>query len=395
MEDNMNLLNGENWEFSTENNSETNSVGILDRMMNPKDALKKLAQREEDIVDFSAGNSKDMGLDYIPADKDSEKRGGVYILKHSDFGPQGMELDKTALKSACKMMKTDISYFNQFPDSQNKFVKDFRSFIDHKGHGVMIRTGTSRDGINRRVESFVPTTFNRVSDNQIFGAMLTRLQNDYGDNIRGVQFLDDQSRGTSNYRVVFGNTMMHEDPRDPTKAVIPMLSFISSEHNLVDSRVALGLYRIYCRNGMMRTDWEGGIAKWNRRNSPNQFVKKIGDIIGNVGHFSTAVANTLGTRMNMPLAMPALEILYGLHSRGLIGRKHFEAAELIVPCSPCSTEYDFLNILTDSAKNLNPLTARQEAESKAMRLAMQPNGFSGIMIDGFQKDSSHVGLATK
>jgi len=388
-EDYAAVMENGNWEFSTEPAvSEPNSAGVLDRMMKVDCAIKKLADREADIIDFVAGTSKDMGLDYIGADQDSNKRGGVYILKHPDFDKGGMELGKTALRSACKMMKTNLEYFSQFPNPQMKFVKDFRSFIDHQGHGVMIRTGTSQDGLNRRVESFVPSNFNRTSDSQIFGALLHRLNNDFPDRVRGVQFLEDNGRGTANYRVCFGDTMLHEDPRNPLKSVVPMLSFMSSEHNLVDSKIALGLYRIYCRNGMMRTDWEGGIAKWNRRNAPDNFIKKMGEIIGNVGHFASSISNTLGTRLNQPLTSPAIEILHALKSSCLIGRKHFEAAESVLEYSANSTEYDFLNILTDSAKHLNPLTARQEAESAALRLAMQPNGFSGILTDGYSKDAA-------
>lgn len=394
--DDFNAMDSGNWGFTTETgNTEPNSAGVLDRMMSLDSAIDQLAKREADIVDYMAGTAKDMCLDFVPGDQDHLKRGSVYLLKHPDFGKDGMELTAKSVRSACKMMGTTEEFFRGFDDPQRKFVRDFNSFINHSGKGVVIRTGTSSNGISRRVESFVPTSFNRTSDASIFGALLTRLNNDFANKIRGVQFLDDNNRGMTDYRVIFGDTMLKEDPRNPTKSVVPMLSFISSEHNLVDSKIALGLYRIYCRNGMMRTDWEGGIAKWNRRNSPNKFISKVGDIIGNVGHFASAISDTLGTRLNQPLAAPAIEILYAIKSMGLIGNKHFEAAERVLEYSEKATEYDFLNLLTDSAKHLNPLTARQNAESNAMRLAMQPNGFSGIMVDGFSKDAAKANLPAK
>jgi hypothetical protein len=389
-------LNSEYWAFNSEpGNVEPNAAGVNDRMLSIDDAVKALARREDDREDFIAGDSKSLSLDWVPSDQDIHKRGGVYLMKHPEFGSEGMEVDSTAIKAACNMMGITPTYFQNFPDSQRKFVKDFGSFLDHKGHGCILRTGTNRDGLTRRVESIVPSNFDRTSDAQILGAMLLRLNADYKDRIRGVQVLGDGDRGTYNYRILFGNTMMHEDPRDPTKAVLPMLSFMSSELGLAETRVALGLYRIHCRNGMMRVDWEGGIAKWKRKNSPNGFLGKVGEVIGNVGHFATAVTDTLGSRLGQPLAAPAIEILASLGNRNLIAQKHFQAAERAVAYSPAATEYDMLNILTDTAKQMNPLQARQEAESTALRLAMQPNGFSGIYLEGFNKDFARAQAKSK
>lgn len=380
-------LNSEYWAFGSESgNVEPNAAGVNDRMLSVNDAVAALARRENDREDFIAGDSKTLQMNWVPSDQDKHKRGGVYLMRHPEFGSEGMEVDETAISAACKMMGTTPAYFGNFPDRQSKFVHDFGSFLDHKGHGCILRTGTNRDGLTRRVESIVPSNFDRTSDAQILGAMLLRLNNDYKDRIRGVQILNDGNKGTFNYRVLFGNTMLHEDPRDPTKAVLPMLSFMSSELGLAETRVALGLYRIHCRNGMMRVDWEGGIAKWSRKNSPNGFLGKVGEVIGNVGHFAAAVTDTLGSRLGMPLAAPAVEILASLGQRNLIGSRHFEAASRAVEYSPHETEYDFLNILTDTAKQLNPLSARTEAESTALRLAMQPNGFSGIYSEGFNRD---------
>lgn len=384
----MSNLN-DDWSFSTESGHiEPNSVGVLDRMYSLDDAMNKVQKREEDLRYWQAGTSKDLGLEWIPADSDAEKRGGVFIVHHSDLGKDPVELDKTAIKSACMMMNTKWSFYRQFPDPEQKFVKDFSTFMDHKGNGVVFCTGSARDGLNRRVESIVPSNFDRTSDAQILGAILYRLNQDFAKQVRGVQILQDGENGTFNYRILFGRSMMNEDPSDPTKSVLPMLSFVSSEIGLAESKIALGLYRIYCRNGMMRTDWEGGIAKWKRRNGPNEFIRKAGDVIGNVGHFATGIASTLGPRMNMPLVAPAVEMLMNFAQRSLIGFKHAEAARMASEYSPAHTEYDFLNILTDSAKHLSPISSRQLAESNALRLAMQPNGFSGVYSEGFNKDFS-------
>lgn len=378
------------WAFGTEaGHNEPNAVGVLDRLHSVDDALGKLRRREDDLIDFQAPTSKEMGIDFVAADQDSQKRGGVFLLRHPEF-KEPLEIGATGIKAACNFMNTEQSYFKQFPQWQERFMRDFRALVDHKGQGIVIRTGTSQDGINRRVESFVRSDFDRTSDAQILGAMLHGLKEKFSDQVRGVQILNDGQRGILNYRVLFGQALLKEDPRDPTKAVLPMLSFTSSELGMVDSKVALGLYRIYCRNGMMRTDWEGGIAKWSRKNRPNGFVSKIGEIIGNVGHFAAGVANAIGPRMNEPLGLPAIEILANLHQRSLIGHKHHEAAARAVEYSPASTEYDFLNILTDSAKQITPLTARQEAESTALRLAMQPNGFKGVYLEGFSKDAARA-----
>jgi hypothetical protein len=52
------------------------------------------------------------------------------------------------------------------------------------------------------------------------------------------------------------------------------------------------------------------------------------------------------------------------------------------------TNWDFLNLLTDSAKTHGDMRKRSRAESRALMMAMQPSAFNGIVTEGFSKTAS-------
>ena len=57
----------------------------------------------------------------------------------------------------------------------------------------------------------------------------------------------------------------------------------------------------------------------------------------------------------------------------------------MLPEREVKTEYDMLNLLTDSVKGIRSLARRQYGEGVAMRVGMQRSGFSGVLDGGFDK----------
>ena len=79
------------------------------------------------------------------------------------------------------------------------------------------------------------------------------------------------------------------------------------------------------------------------------------------------------------IGMPRLVTLAATRQARAITTQHLETATMFLPEREVKTEYDMLNILTDSAKNIHPINRRQEAESNAFHVALSSGGFNGLV----------------
>ena len=78
-------------------------------------------------------------------------------------------------------------------------------------------------------------------------------------------------------------------------------------------------------------------------------------------------------------------VLNGLKDSRLINGDHHDLSMGMLTERDVSTEYDMLNLLTDSAKGIRSLARRQYAEGQAMRVGMQGGGYSGVIDGGYNK----------
>ena len=347
----------------------------LASMVKVDELISKLEKRDRDREDFMILDPKDVDLRYEIGDKEAGEKDKFLMT----FNDRDIELSDSAISSACRMLKTTPQYFREnFLDWQRKFCSDFSSAMRHNERGCYARTDCLRDGISRRVESFVGGNWQlNVGESTIVRGVAERLNAQYGDSILGVQVVTEGGRN-SVYRFVFGNTIMGNDNH---VKMYPMISLIHSPYGFSTTELSLGIYRVICENGALRRDFSAGTAKWNQRSNPDTFFSKMNGAIDAAGDFSNECKRHFERMVEKRINHHPLIVLKSLFNGKAITNAHLESATMFLTERDIRTEYDMLNVLTDSAKTLHPLQKRQEAESNALRIAMHGDGFGGFVTE--------------
>ena len=340
-------------------------------MKKVSDLLETLERRDKDRQDYMILNPADHNFRFTRGNPDL----GTPDRLLMEFDGQDLELSNGAIASGCKMLKTSVSYFqDNFSDWQTKFVRDFSSAMNHNQKGCFARTDCLSNGTTRRIESFVSGNWQlRVGESDIVRGVAERLNAQYGDSILGVQHIHEGHRN-SVYRFVFGDTIMGDDNNIK---MYPMVSLLHSPYGFSNTELSLGIYRVICENGALRRDFSAGVARWNQRSNPESFFGKIRDAVDNAGDFAKTCKDHFYRMVDEKIGHHPLIVLRNLREAKAISQPHLETAIQFLAERDVSTEYDMLNLLTDSAKTVRPLQARQDAESNALRIAMTVGGFGG------------------
>ena len=97
----------------------------------------------------------------------------------------------------------------------------------------------------------------------------------------------------------------------------------------------------------------------------------------NAGDFAKSCKDHFHRMLDSKVSEHPLVVLKCLRQAKAITQPHLETSIQFLAEREVKTEYDMLNLLTDSAKTIHPLQHRQEAESNALRIGMSGGGFSG------------------
>jgi hypothetical protein len=392
--------------FDTEMDREPNALGVLDRMMRPDHFLNLLhleAKQRQDILvpdvsdlnmRFKKGESVyDSGFYISPDPKKLPKSSHLrsWFEEHRE-----MRIADLGYKSACQRIERNPDVFGNFQDPAGRFLSEF--FDYHRsstGKGLVVRTSThGGDEKCRTVDAFAPADLNPISNFELMAATMQRLNEVYGDKIRGVQHLSGHTGDNVCYRVVFGDPIIQEsNTRDPNKICFIMLSFMGTEHGLCNTEIDLGFWRMICLNGAMRRDLRFCHATWKRFDSERKFLTKIGNFIDMAGVYGDVMSRRIRSLEEMPLNKDSLRILDILLEQNLLDKRTHATAILASQEREPETAWDLLNILTDSAKSHGNLRRRSNVESRALAIAMQPESFNGVASIGFNKTSARSDLA--
>lgn len=343
----------------------------ISSMVKVNELLSNLERKDKDRQDYMILNPLDHNLRFEKGDAEAGTHNRLMIT----LDDQDMELSHGAVSSGCKMLHTSVQYFqNNFSDWEKKFVRDFSAAMIHNQKGCYARTDCLTNGVKRRVESFVSGNwFLRVGESDIVRGVAERLNAQYGDSIIGVQHIHEGHRN-SVYRFVFGETIMGEENH---VKMYPMVSLIHSPYGFSSTELSLGIYRVICENGALRRDFAAGVARWNQRSNPDSFFSKIRDAVDNAGDFAKSCKDHFHRMLDSKVSEHPLVVLKCLRQAKAITQPHLETSIQFLAEREVKTEYDMLNLLTDSAKTIHPLQHRQEAESNALRIGMSGGGFSG------------------
>ena len=353
----------------------------LDNMVTVETLMKNLDGRANDREDFFMPQARDAKFQYNQPELGGEVKRGMFTM---NLDGEEFEVSNSAIRSACKLMKTSREFFQRnFPNWQQKLCRDFVSAVDHLERGVIARTDTRSNGTSRRIESFSPSTWNtQVQETDMIRGVAERLNAQYEDSLIGVQHLSHKNARTDAFRFIFGQPVIGEGAN---VKMYPMLSLIHSPYGFANTELTLGLYRVICKNGMLRQDFKAGRAMWNQTSNPDRFFQDIRETVDVAGDFASYCSQALVDMPNKELSHHPMEILGGLNNSRLINRDHFDLSCSMLPEREVKTEYDMLNLLTDSVKGIRSLARRQYGEGVAMRIGMQRSGFSGVLDGGFDK----------
>lgn len=345
----------------------------ISSMVKVNDLISTLEQRDRNRQDFMILNPSDHRLRY----EEGNKELGIRDRMLMTFDGQDIEVSDSAISSGCRMLKTSSQYFrDNFTDWQKKWARDFSSALTHNGRGCYARTDCLSNGITRRIESFVSGNWELgVGESTIVRGITERLNAQYGDSIIGVQVVTERKRN-SLYRFVFGNTIMGEERH--TK-MYPMINLLHSPYGFSNTELSLGIYRVICDNGALSRNFQAGTAKWNQRSNPDTFFSKINSSVDMAGDFAADCKKYFERMVEERLTNHPLITLNCLRQARAITTQHLETATMFLPEREVKTEYDMLNLLTDSAKGIHPINRRQEAESNAFHVAMSKGGFNGLV----------------
>lgn len=381
--------------FQTDVDNTPNYLGVVDRMMRPDHFLNKLRRSHEARMDIMVGNVEDLNLTHVTDDK--TKRTYFAISPNPNLFPAGskarewfeeyrrMPIDESGLRSMCHQIGRTYATMRNFDDPVGRLLNEFHDwFRAGSAKGLIVRTITEEFESKRTVDAFVPGKTNLISNYELMSGIFESVQSCYGDCIRGVQMLSGNSSDNVNYRILFGNPLTVEES-DKSKALFLMFSYMGSEHALSATEIDLGFWRLVCSNGAMRRDLSYVRAAWNRFNTPNRFMLKVNNLVEMSGVYANSITRKIEEMRNTRLNDHPLSILDNLRSQRLIDSRHCETAILASERIEEDSTWGMFNLLTDAAKTHSDLRRRSMAESNAMRIAMQPNGFNGVMAEGFRK----------
>jgi len=386
--------------FETEQARNPNALGVMDRMMRPDHFLNMLAKEAECREDILVTDASSLNLRFKKAD--SKKASRFVIEPDPNLFPKGskvrewfkeygeMVIDPTGYRSACNQIERSAKVFTKFSDPQGRFMSELTDYFRRSsGRGLIVRTTNhGRKEEYRTVDAFAPGNTNTISNFQLMSATMHRINQVYGDCIRGVHTMLGENPENLSYRLLFGNPIYREAGGDHKKMSFLMFNFMGSEHCFSKTEIDLGFWRMICANGAVRHDLSLCHVSWNRFDSENKFLKKVSNLIDMSGVFGDCIARKIQFLESSPLEIEPHDLLTALDERRLIDARVFSTAMLSLNQVLPETNWDFLNLLTDSAKTHGDMRNRTKAESKALMLAMQPKAFNGVVTDGFSKVSA-------
>jgi hypothetical protein len=161
-----------------------------------------------------------------------------------------------------------------------------------------------------------------------------------------------------------------------------------SATGVVTPEVSLGIWRLICRNSaidelMSAAKWTGG-----SKSSMGEFEKSMERMASIAVPFGNVLGDRCDELYEAPLDLSPRDCLDKMLDIGAISSAHAEKTSDLFEhgygqdMPNGQGQWGMFNALTDAAKDLNPIQSRRKAESRAMTLAMQSDGFNGVCRNG-------------
>lgn len=384
--------------FVTDEREREVTDNVVRRMMHPRDCIERLnrvaSSRHDLLVDrgiaglnltvdpnsgsmFSIAPDIDAGL-------------GNYVRQR---GP--IPLTEKAVNQIAGLMgvKGGYSRYQKMGlNGSRHFLADFASFFRHRRDDDFNLIFRTKDiGTGRIVEGVMRDDIDRTDSNIFVASAMKGLIERHGDIIRGVEVFESESQGGMEFRILFGNPVMRESERQPTKRLYPMLNISTSDIRAFMPRASLGVWRMWCANGCTTQQFESVAFKMNSSSNFNQARQSLEGMASIAFPYAALIAFSLQNLQQRRIVdNSAIHTLGRLRDNGAISeefysRCHDFGQDAYAP-NELETEWDLFNLMTDAAKGLGSMAARRNAEEKALTFAMHSGGFAAVAENGYNKN---------
>jgi hypothetical protein len=378
------------------------------RMMHPRDCLNRLnriaSSRQDLLVEGTAGlnlQPDPMSPSLFSIAPDIDDGLGLHVRQH---GP--IPLSERAVNQIATLMdaKGGYSRYRKMGDNGPRhFLADFASFFRARRQddfNLVFRTNDH--GTGRFVEGVMPDDIDRTDSNRFVAAAMRSIIERFGNIIRGVEVLESHSQGGMDLRILFGNPVLQESERQPTKRLYTMLNLSTSDVRAFMPRASLGVWRMWCANGCSHQNFSFGSFQMRKSTSFVEVERSLDSMASVAFPFAGLIATSLQHLQHRPIGggeRSAFDVLGMLRDRGDMNEAFYERCHDLgknaYADDELNTEWDVFNLMTDAAKGLGSMAARRNAEDKALTFALYDGGISGIAERGFNRVEFEKSLSAR
>jgi hypothetical protein len=382
---------------------------VTRRMMAPHDCLDRLNRiasgRQDLLVEGTAGLN-------LTIDPNSESLFSIAPdideglgLEVQQNGP--IPLSKRAVNQAASLMGCKGGwkrYSEMGENGPRHFIADFHSFFRNRrqdAFNLVMRTIDT--GTHREVEGIMRDDIDRTDTNRFVAEAMRSVMERYGNCIRGVEVFESYSQGGMEFRMLFGNPVMRELESEPTKRIYTMLNLSTSDTRAFMPRMSLGLWRMWCTNGCTSQMFEDTAFRMTNSSTFDEAAAALDSMASIAFPYAGLLATSLQELQRRPIGgdsdMSAFDVLGRMRDAGDLNEAFYDRCHDLGKNAygddELETEWDVFNLMTDAAKGLGSMSARRNAEDKALSFAMYDGGLTGVAQHGFNRGQFERDMATR
>ena len=355
--------------------------GTKSETMSANTAIARFKAEADKRDTIPVGDPSEINIDFIE-DTDMAQNilgmKGTVVIRPEAFGnADPVPVSDMGLRTLCSMIGKSPTWFKNHVRPDNRFAmlrrtaNESLTFDRGDQEGFNLRFGSDALG-SMNVDAFLPKNWNPMNDHDIVTGIIESMQSFHGDDsVAGIEAIGGDRHGNVGVRVVMDEPII-ADGFDSTYSTLPMITYRSNEYGLAPAQVDMGVWQVVCWNGIVEAV-ESMRAVWDHtgEDGARKFQDRIREVMMRVQHYIPIMRETIERQANTPLpgGMSAEELISRLFDMDAIIRPHHDAMNTLAEWQTIENVWEFLSLMTDAAKLVNPLTRRQKAEQDAAWLA--------------------------
>ena len=337
------------------------------KLQDANKVMDELLVRKQSRKTIYPEHVMDLDIRWFDQDRSHEKDGWYAKIDGTD-----MILDPNAVRTASKLIKSRSSYWQQFQD-KNAFPASLRHILDNKKIPKHAEGRVCVRHNGKSVNAILHPLYEVRDAYDMLQPMLEEAESSIGE-VRGISVIESSSGDIFSYRIVVGQNFIPQVSAQYGQ--YSMILLYTSEVGACESGTGQGMFRTSCTNSSIL---RALMKTWNHLSDSEDFYSETHKNIRLCGYYQGQYAKIFGELLNTKLDVPGEDLLKALLEERLITSGHYDASAMYIDTPtedgrPIQTQYDFFNVLTRGAQDIDSIVARQKAESVAMTLFTDPGG---------------------